>query len=50
MLALIAEFGHFLLSRKRYWTIPPMIIFLLFGLLMIFAQGSALSPLIYTLF
>ncbi len=50
MLGFLREFARFLLTRKRLWTIPPMIVFLLFGLLMVFAQGSALGPFIYTLF
>jgi len=29
---------------------PMIIIFLLFGLLIIFAEGSALAPFLYTLF
>jgi len=50
MASIVLEFLRFLMARKRYLMIPPMIIFLLFGLLVVFAQGSALAPLIYTLF
>ena len=37
--------------RQRLWWLMPMIVVLLaFGLLLIFAQTSALAPFIYTLF
>jgi hypothetical protein len=40
----------FLWQRKLWWLIP-MIIFLVFiGLLLVFAQSSAVAPFIYTLF
>jgi uncharacterized membrane protein YedE/YeeE len=50
MFSIVIEFLRFVVARKRYLMIPPLLIFMLFGLLMVFAQGSALAPLIYTLF
>ena len=49
-LSLLAEFWAFLRVRKKWWLAPIFIILLLFGALMIFAQGSALAPFIYTVF
>jgi len=46
----LKEFFAFLKARKKYWLIPLVLILLLFGLLLVFAQGSALAPFIYTLF
>jgi drug/metabolite transporter superfamily protein YnfA len=40
----------FLRERKKFWLLPIVIIMLLFGALMVFAESSALAPFIYTLF
>ena len=37
-------------QRKLWWMMPMIIVLLLFALLMIFAQGTAVAPFIYTLF
>jgi hypothetical protein len=37
-------------ERKKYWMLPIIIVLMLFGSLLIFAQGSAVAPFIYTLF
>jgi drug/metabolite transporter superfamily protein YnfA len=44
------EFWNFLKEQKKFWLLPMVVILLLFGLLLVFAQGSALAPFIYTLF
>jgi len=36
--------------RKKWWLAPILIVMLLVGALLIFAQGSALAPFIYTIF
>jgi len=36
--------------RKKYWLAPIMLMLLMFGGLIILAQGSAVAPFIYTLF
>ena len=48
--SIIKEFWDFLKVRKRFWLAPIMIILVLLGLLVVFAQGSAVAPFIYTLF
>jgi hypothetical protein len=45
-----AEFWQFLLQEKKYWLVPIVIVFALFGLLIVFSQSSAVAPFIYTLF
>ena len=45
-----AEFCRFLQTRKNGWLKPIILILVLFGALLVFAQSSALSPFIYTLF
>jgi hypothetical protein len=36
--------------RKKYWLAPILFMLLIFGGLVILAQGSAVAPFIYTLF
>lgn len=40
----------FFWKERMWWLTPMIIILLLLGALMIFAQGSAVAPFIYTLF
>lgn len=45
-----SELWQFLKVRKKIWLLPVIVILLLLGLLMVFVQGNALAPLIYTVF
>jgi hypothetical protein len=40
----------FMLSRKKYWLVPVVVMTALLGGLIVLAQGSALAPFIYTIF
>ena len=46
----ISEFIQFLRQEKKYWLLPIVIVFVLFGLLIVFSQSSAVAPFICTLF
>ncbi len=46
----IRDLWDFMRARKKYWLAPLMIVLLLLGALIVFGQGSALAPFIYTLF
>ena len=46
----LAEFLQFLRQEKKYWLVPIVVVFILFGLLIVFSQSSAVAPFIYTLF
>jgi len=46
----LSEFLQFLRQEKKYWLVPIVIVFVLFGLLIVFSQSSAVAPFIYTLF
>ena len=46
----LSELWAFLRIRKKLWLLPIAIVMLLLGGLLIFAQGSAVAPFIYTLF
>ena len=50
MLPFLREFWAFLRTRKKYWLLPILIVMLLFGVLLVLAQSSAVAPFIYTLF
>lgn len=49
-LSLLREFWLFLRENKKLWMLPIVIVLVLLGALLIFAQGSALAPFIYTIF
>ena len=49
----LKEFVTFLGEQKKFWLIPIVLVFGvlgLLGLMLVFAQGSAVAPFIYTLF
>ncbi len=48
--SLIGEFWAFMKVRKKWWLLPIIVVMLLVGSLLVFAQGSALAPFIYTIF
>jgi hypothetical protein len=47
---IVAELWDFMKVRKKWWLGPIVFMLLLLGLLLVFTQGSALAPFIYTLF
>ncbi|HEX8920808.1 MAG TPA: DUF5989 family protein [Pyrinomonadaceae bacterium] len=49
-MSLLLELWAFLRHRKKFWLLPIIVTMLLFGMLLVFAQSSALAPFIYTLF
>ena len=44
------EMLEFAIKSKKWWLIPIIISILAVGVLIIFAQSSAVSPFIYALF
>lgn len=50
MLELIKDLWDFLKERKKFWLLPIIILLLLLGTLLVFTQGTVISPFIYTLF
>jgi hypothetical protein len=48
--ALVREVWLFFGQNKKWWLLPIVLMLLMLGLLLIFAQSSALAPFIYTLF
>ncbi len=50
VMELFKDMSGFLNERKKYWLVPLIITLMSVGGLIIFAQGSAIAPFIYTLF
>jgi hypothetical protein len=50
MTALARELFAYMSARKKWWLAPILIVLLIFGGLLILAQGSAVAPFIYTVF
>jgi drug/metabolite transporter superfamily protein YnfA len=49
-LSLVGEVWMFLRQNKKLWLLPIIVVLLVLGALLIFAQSSALAPFIYTIF
>ena len=49
-MALMSELWGFMRQRKKWWLLPVIIVMVIVGTLLVFAQGSALAPFIYTIF
>ena len=49
-MSFIKEFFNYVMSRKKFWLLPIILVLLLFGGLIILSQGSAVAPFIYTIF
>ena len=49
-MSFIREVWEFLKIRKKYWLLPIIIFLVIFGGLIVLTQGSAVAPLIYTIF
>ncbi|MDP6902879.1 MAG: DUF5989 family protein [Verrucomicrobiota bacterium] len=50
MMEFLKDLYAFMKERKKYWLIPIILVLLLLGVLIVFSQGSAVAPFIYTLF
>jgi len=49
-MSFLKELWGFMRVRKKFWLIPLIIIMLLLGVIIVLAEGSAITPFIYTLF
>jgi uncharacterized membrane protein len=48
--SIASELLQFFWERKLWWLMPMVVLLLGFGMLILFAQSSAVAPFIYTLF
>lgn len=49
-ISLARELWDFMRVRKKWWLLPLLLVLFVVGSLLVFAQGSALGPFIYTIF
>jgi hypothetical protein len=49
-MAFLQEIWAFLKVRKKFWLMPILLMMIVFGGLILIAQGSAVAPFIYALF
>lgn len=47
---LLVELWRYMRARRKFWLLPIFIVMLLLGALLVLAKGSAVAPLIYTIF
>ena len=47
---LFSELWAFMKARKKFWLLPIIVVMVLVGALLVFAQGSVLAPFIFTIF
>ena len=48
--AAVGELLEYLWEQKLWWLVPMVVVLVFVGALLVFAQGSALAPFVYTLF
>jgi len=49
-MSFLKELYGFLITRKKFWLFPIIIVMGIFGSLIVLTQGTAVAPFIYTLF
>jgi hypothetical protein len=49
-LTIILELFEFIIENKKWWLMPIVILLILFGTLIVLAEGSAIAPFIYAIF
>jgi hypothetical protein len=49
-LGIVSELWTFMYVRRKLWLAPIIMMLAVLGLLVVFTQGTALAPFIYTLF
>ena len=49
-MAFLLELWTFLRVRKKFWLLPVIVMMVVFGGLVVLAEGSAVAPFIYTIF
>ena len=50
MLEFLIDLWDFMRVRKKFWLAPIIVVLLLLGGLIVFAEGTAVAPFVYTLF
>jgi len=50
MMELLSDLWGFMKERKKFWLAPIIVVLMLLSALIVFTQGSAVAPFIYTIF
>ena len=50
IISFVREFWVFLRVRKKFWLMPILVVIALLGGLIVFSEGTAVAPFIYTIF
>ena len=50
MLEFLKDLWDFMRLRKKFWLAPIFIVLMLLGVLIVFVEGTAVAPFVYTLF
>ena len=50
MLEFLKDLWDFMRIRKKFWLAPIIIVLMLLGVLIVFVEGTAVAPFVYTLF
>ena len=48
--SLVSSLWAFMKERKKFWLVPVIVVMVIVGAVLVFAQGSVLAPFIYTIF
>jgi hypothetical protein len=46
----LTELWQFMRARKKFWLFPIFLVTVVFGVLIVLTQGTAVAPFIYALF
>ncbi len=46
----LKDIFQFLMERKKWWLLPIILALLILGLLLAFAESSAIAPFVYPMF
>ena len=49
-MGLVSELWGLMWERKKWWLLPVIVVMVVVGTLLVFAQGSVLAPFIYAIF
>jgi hypothetical protein len=50
MMEFLSDLWGFMKVRKKFWLLPIILTLVMLGALIVFSQGSAVAPFVYTLF
>ena len=50
MLEFLNDLWDFMRIRKKFWLAPIIIVLMLLSVLIVFVEGTAVAPFVYTLF